>query len=249
MRILTLIVALLILTLLTGALNVPSPPTGHWSDGHRGPDTGGGSIHDGTPWREMEGGPAITGEAEGSSRQGREGGGGSLLIIVGDLSGDTRLDELATYRESTGIPSTVVDLSDVLSAPTATGDDPEKVKRYIYDAYIHDGVGYVMLVGDGNDVLGGGHTFPVRYVEATHSDGQSPYPCDHYYADLEDGGRLFSDWDGDGDGRFGEFSQDGMDMVPEVAVGRIPASTAAEVATFVGKVMEYETRTRPVEWG
>ena len=51
-----------------------------------------------------------------------------LLVIVGDLTGDTGLDEYREYRESVGLLTEVVTLSEVYAAPTAQGDDPEKIK-------------------------------------------------------------------------------------------------------------------------
>ena len=150
-----------------------------------------------------------------------------FVIILGDINGDTHLDQLESFRESIGLSTSVVSLADILASGTGA-DDQEKVKRYIYDAYTFNGARYVMLVGDANDQPGQDDTFPVRYVEATHDDPQSPYPRDLYFADLTDENGAFSDWDGDLDGRYGEFLQDGMDMIPEVAVGRVPASSAAE---------------------
>jgi hypothetical protein len=71
---------------------------------------------------------------------------------------------------------------------------------------------------------------------------------------------VFDSWDSNGNGLFGEIewnadpdncypnckvlNNDHISMVPEVRVGRIPASTEAEVSTYVKKVLTYEMGAR-----
>lgn len=127
-------------------------------------------------------------------------------------------------------------------------DLPEKIKRAIEFHHRSSGVRYVMLVGDVD-------RFPVRYVRAINTEwGTKWYPSDLYYADLYDNKGQFNDWDFDHDGVYGEIDFQGgglsgtnldrINMVPDVAVGRLPASNQAEVLTYIQKVMKYEFAAR-----
>jgi len=132
-------------------------------------------------------------------------------------------------------------------------DLPERVKRTIAHAHSYHDTRYVLLVGDGD-------RFPVRYHKAGR-EGVAwgvMYPItDLYYACLFKQNGEFDDWDGNNNGLIGEwwaptaegelaqdFNQiniDNCSLRPDVAVGRIPASTDQEVETYVVKVIEYET--------
>ncbi len=130
-------------------------------------------------------------------------------------------------------------------------DDPEKLKRFLYNAWRKQEAGYALLVGD-VDVL------PVRYMVL---DRITPaafdyafYPSDLYYSDLakSDGG--FDDWNasksGFHAGYFGEVrgeknkrdavNYDQVDYRPEIAVGRWPVSTAEEALRLARKSIAFE---------
>ena len=151
-------------------------------------------------------------------------------------------------------PTELVALEDVLKSTDGV-DDPERLKRFLYDAWRKHDLGYVLLVGD-VDVM------PVRYMVL---DRNTPaafdyafYPSDLYYADLakQDGG--FDDWnarkDGFHAGYFGEvrgehfkkdpINYDEIDYRPEIAVGRWPVGTADEVKVVADKSMAYEDAVR-----
>ena len=70
-------------------------------------------------------------------------------------------------------------LEEVL-ALTEGGDDPERLKRYLFHAWKRDGIGYALLVGD-VDML------PVRYMTLDRCTREAFdvafYPADLYYAD------------------------------------------------------------------
>jgi hypothetical protein len=141
-----------------------------------------------------------------------------------------------------------------LEAALAAGkgvDDAERLKRYLFDAWRKESVGYVLLVGDA-DVL------PVRYmvldrVTAPAFD-YAFYPCDLYYSDLARPDGSFDDWntqkEGFHAGYFGEvrgeknkqdpINFDKVDYRPDVAVGRWPVSTVDEVKIVAEKTIAYE---------
>ena len=89
----------------------------------------------------------------------------------------------------------------------------EKIRNFLIDKYIEWGIEYVLLVGN-VDLIPMRKCFPDPSNHDPNSD-LCP-PTDYYYADLT------GDWDSDGDGFYGEYGQDNVDLVPEVIVGRIP---------------------------
>jgi hypothetical protein len=71
------------------------------------------------------------------------------------------------------------------------------------------------------------------------------FASDLYYADLYGPTGAFQTWDTNGNGYFGEayrsnLNPEGIDLMPDVAVGRVPASTVQEVENYVTKVINYE---------
>ena len=87
-------------------------------------------------------------------------------------------------------------LEDVLAQSPGV-DDPEKLKRFLYQAWHERQVHYVLLVGD-SEVM------PVRYmvldrVEPPAFD-YAFYPCDLYYADVAKDDGSFDDWNANKEG-------------------------------------------------
>jgi hypothetical protein len=130
-------------------------------------------------------------------------------------------------------------------------DDPERLKRFLYDAWKHDQLGYAILVGD-VDVM------PVRYMVL---DRVTPaafdyafYPSDLYYSDLAHQDGQFDDWNAHKEdfhaGYFGEvrgeknkkdrINYDNIDYRADIAVGRWPVSTPREAAGVAAKTIAFE---------
>ena len=168
-----------------------------------------------------------------------------LVIAWRDVAG--ALSPLVAHKNATGMPTILWDLESIYEEPQYRGrDHAEIVKNAIAHAHASHGVQYVMLVGDVD-------RFPVRYTRGYDLGhwGHGFSPSDLYYADVHDAFGAFVSWDSDGDDLFGEgqanfatsaheLIQDGLDLLPDVAVGRLPASSATEVATYVTKVIAYE---------
>ncbi|NHJ14816.1 MAG: hypothetical protein EAX95_14140 [Candidatus Thorarchaeota archaeon] len=163
---------------------------------------------------------------------------------------------LSEWKNSTEMRSSVVTWQDLVSEfPGA--DAPERIKRGIAHWYSVHGVKYVLLMGDAD-------MFPVRYI-AMDWNAHTPEPdklsasdfvysvSDLYYADLFNSSEDFDDWDYDKNRMYGELwgawkmaglgpiNYDRLDMIPDVAVGRVPASTVQEARNYVDKVISYET--------
>jgi hypothetical protein len=98
---------------------------------------------------------------------------------------------------------------------------------------------YVLLAGDVDRI-------PVPWFEFMQGGKRYFYPADLYYADLHKtrpGPELrpaFQTWDPDRDSVKGEFRADqiaAIDFFPDLAVGRIPASSVTELETAFARLM------------
>jgi Peptidase family C25 len=167
-----------------------------------------------------------------------------LIVAPEKLAGE--LKEFVAFK-SRSFPTDLLTLEAALRESKGV-DDPEKLKRTVHRRWKETGVAWVLLVGDA-DVM------PVRYMVL---DRVTPaafdyafYPSDLYYADLVDKSGGFEDWnaarEGFHKGYFGEvrgeknkkdpINYDAIDYRPEIAVGRWPTSTPAEVAIVARKSM------------
>jgi len=133
-------------------------------------------------------------------------------------------------------------------------DKPEQIRNLIKDFYEREAIRWVILAGDAqNDLI------PIRYVYnpdtidtpnvPDETVGDEYYkPTDFYYADLT------GTWDDDNDGNFGESAKynsqgiDEIDWIPEVYVGRLPASDYSELDDMVDKIIKYESNPEVGDW-
>jgi hypothetical protein len=174
------------------------------------------------------------------------------LLVLADESFIDAVKPLKEHKDGTGI-KTYVHSWQSLNKTMYGRDEPERLKWAIHSYNFFCNAKYVMLVGDCDKL-------PVRYVKGYNSEwGVNYLASDLYYADLYDSFSFFEDWDWDQDGVFGELNYSGgtdiaqvnldkIDMQPDVSVGRIPASTVAEVETYVDKVINYELSTTASDW-
>jgi len=187
------------------------------------------------------------------------------LIVIAPKRFHSELAHFIRQKRRT-MPTRLVALEKVLKE-NAGADDAERVKRFLYSAWRERHAGYALLVGDAD-------VFPVRYMVL---DRVTPaafdyafYPSDLYYADVAKADGTFEDWNGnksDFHARyFGEVrgeknksdpvNFDSVDYIPEIAVGRWPVSTAAEVGRIAAKSLRYQqawaaqplARQRRIAW-
>lgn len=176
------------------------------------------------------------------------------LLVIGPQAWVPVLQVLVDHKNDTGMPAGLLTMEGIDAAYSGY-DLPEKIKRAIEEEHCLHEVKYVLLAGD-TDV------FPLRWVYLDIPT--APLSCaggfpwrfsgaygssDLYYADLyESGGSVFESWDSDGDHKYGETGTnwcdgcnvDHLDLYMDVVVGRVPASTLQEMATYVKKVLRYE---------
>lgn len=173
------------------------------------------------------------------------------LLVVAPKKFHPSLEPFIEFK-NTVRPTELVDLEQILEKGVGV-DDPEKLKRWLFTAFMQRGFGYVLLVGDVS-------VLPVRYMVL---DRVTPaafdyafYPSDLYYSDLLKEDRTFEDWnaakEGFHAGYFGEvrgeknkseaINFDQVDYLPEIAVGRWPVETPEEVTVVVNKTITFEKR-------
>lgn len=156
-------------------------------------------------------------------------GNGNYLIVTSNKLADA-MQLLSKYKNETGYQTTVELIEDILVQYSGR-DDAERLRERLKEFYSAGGR-YVLLAGD-ETIL------PIRY--AYHTTAYAPLTldqlqiCDLYFADLT------GDWDADNDGIWGEKYTDGVDLEPELLVGRLPINASEEAANYITKLIRYET--------
>jgi hypothetical protein len=133
-------------------------------------------------------------------------------------------------------------------------DTPEMIRNMIKWYYDRENIQWVLLAADAEVGL-----LPMREVynpdvlevnpqKSETSGGDNTYkPTDFYYADLT------GDWDKNENGKWGESqlktgNTDEIDWIPEVYVGRLPASTSTELEIMINKTIKYEKDPEIGDW-
>jgi len=153
-----------------------------------------------------------------------------VIITSNTLQSAIVASNFLDWKASLGYDIRTVFITDPEIAGQAGVDLAEKIRNFLRYNYIPWGIEYVLLVG-------GCETIPMRYCYP----GGSDVPTDYYYADLS-----YSDadsWDSDGDGVYGEYSQDSPDFLAEVYVGRIPTSDSTRITYTLNKLVAFEQDT------
>jgi hypothetical protein len=150
------------------------------------------------------------------------------LIVTGQSLIDA-FAPLLVWKIAKGLTAASVTMDEVLA--TSTGiDDAEKLRNFLIDKY-NFGTRYVLLGGDETVV-------PIRYAFAANTSSLPTLDllqiCDLYYGDVN------GVWDVDGDGVYGEPTQDSADINAELMVGRLPFCTPEQVTAYVSKLIKYE---------
>jgi hypothetical protein len=179
-----------------------------------------------------------------------------MLIITPNGSEDfvNAVKPLAEWKNQKGVKTLI--LSNFSNYPGKDG--PEKIRNMIKYYYEKENIRWVLLAGDADVNL-----VPIRYVynpdvlrygqgkkETIPVGSPDEYykPTDFYYADLT------GSWDNDGDGQYGEAPRDNsngndeIEWIPEIYVGRLPASTAEELEIMTNKTLTYEKNPELGDW-
>lgn len=171
------------------------------------------------------------------------------LLIIAPRSFSEALGDFVAFKK-TRLPTELIALEDILA--TSPGrDDAEKVKRFLYGKWRAGQCAYALLAGDADSL-------PVRYMVLDRvtpaAFDYSFYPSDLYYADLAKADGAFEDWNGQQEGFHGDYfgevrgeknkgdaiNFDGIDYLPEIAVGRWPVSTPEAARAVAAKTLAAE---------
>lgn len=148
-----------------------------------------------------------------------------LIITSSDYSDE--FDNLVQFHLERGIRAEIVTLAEIESQMTGV-DVPEMMRNYIIQEYQNNSIQYVLLGGDADVV-------PYRgmycNVESSSTYTDDNIPADVYFSALD------GTWNDDGDNNWGEPDED--DLLPEVAIGRIPFSNSSELETIISKITSY----------
>lgn len=153
---------------------------------------------------------------------------GYQILIITPSQFVTGFQPLIDYYSGTGLASQVKTTQDINT--TMTGQDlAEKIRNYIIQEYQTNGIDNVILGGDVAHV-------PYRgfYCLAISQPNQEDYdiPSDIYFSALD------GNWNTNGNNKWGEPGED--DLLPEIAVGRMSFSNAAEQTIHVHKSVSYQ---------
>jgi hypothetical protein len=196
------------------------------------------------------------------------------LVIIAPEKFESALQPLIDHKNNHGVRTFLKTTEDIYTEYTGV-DKPEQIKYFIKAAIETQGITSVMLVGGVKNVVmskpkddanqaSKGWWLPVRYTnlwdnpkfplaaeETLHDPGVL---CDLYYSDIYQAGGAFSSWDPNGDGIFAAWNRPGIendtgiDLNPDVAIGRLACTSVSEVKTVVNKIITYETTTYGTEW-
>ncbi len=165
------------------------------------------------------------------------------LLVLAPTAYEEALQPLLDYKNEHDTPATLTTLDDI---PEAGDDVQESIKLYIRDAIETWGITSVLLVGGGVD---DGIRFPVRYAWIPSGSYEEKFPSDLYYADIYDANGSLSTWDANDNGRYAEYPDDmsAVDVYPDVYLGRLPATSVAQVTAVVDKIIDYEEHNKMLD--
>jgi hypothetical protein len=196
------------------------------------------------------------------------------LVIIAPQKFEAALQPLIDHKNAHGIATFLKTTEDIYKNYTGV-DKPEQIKYFIKDAIETYGISYVLLIGGLKNVVFAkprddtnqgtkAWYLPVRY---TNLWDNPKFPLDDlpefydpgvisdlYYADIYGQNGTFSSWDPNGDGIFAAWGKPdvandtGIDLYPDVNLGRLPCTSVAEVHTVVNKIITYETTTNGSDW-
>ena len=172
----------------------------------------------------------------------------ATIVILEDIIENSSFWVNGTYGDATNISNGniwVEDGKEVSANFSKFNDTAAMIRNFIRCAYHEWGTKYVLLGGDVEII-------PVRKLYVNLSDWYSGLveakiegwiPSDLYF------GCLDGTWNDDFDKKFGEQKEysiaEEADFISEVYIGRAPVDSKYDVATFVNKVIQFETTEKP----
>jgi hypothetical protein len=156
---------------------------------------------------------------------------GADLVIIAHADFLAALQPLVAHREAQGLRVELVDLEDVYDEFSFGLSSPEAIRDLLAHAYAEwtpPALSAALLVGDGD----------LDYLDRFGSNLATSVPT--YITDVGEVGETASE---------AFFARiDGDDLLPDIAVGRLPARSAASVEVMVDKIIAYETSPPAGDW-
>lgn len=142
------------------------------------------------------------------------------MVVISHVDFLDGIEPLVEARRAGGWTVRVVDVEDLYAQYTHSVKNPEAIHLYLEDAYHHQETRYVLLVGgdtyDYHDHLGIGSMSFVPTLYTQTDDIVRFAPVDALFGDID------------------------LDGVPELAVGRLPVRTSAELQDAIDKILLYD---------
>ncbi len=153
-------------------------------------------------------------------------------VIISHLT-EPNLKDIIAYRELQGFAVHFVQTGDIPKQSETLG--PQDIRAFLLEKLTEWNVKYLLIVGSSQKV-------PTMFATPASIDGKveelNPTPTDFYYS------TLVSNWDKDGDGRVGEYPDDGVTSYkPDIYVGRIPLDNPEEVQDSSRQIVEFDSQT------
>lgn len=161
-------------------------------------------------------------------------------LIVTSNSLKPAFQLLADWKTRKGVKAKVLTIEEINN--TYSGSTQQlRIKSALLDYYNgnHNGLKYTLLGGDVSIVPSQQCYIRYQYNNEIH---ESQTPTDLYYACLDN-----MNWDTNNNGMYGEVS-DNIDIIPEIIVSRLPASTVQEAETMINKIISYERNPDIQNW-
>ncbi len=149
------------------------------------------------------------------------------MLVVAHPDFVAGIAPLVAARSAQGVPTRVVDVESVYEEYTGGVVDPAAIKAMVREAHDLWGIRSVLLVG--------GDTYDYQNALGLGSKSFVPTP----YAQTDPVIVRFAP----ADALYGDLNDDG---VPEVAVGRFPVRTSAELSLLIGKTLGWTGMERAV---
>jgi hypothetical protein len=162
---------------------------------------------------------------------------GYQILIITPFSFEDGFTDLVNYYASVGLTSQFESVEDINSGVSGY-DLPEKIRNFIRQEYQNNGIEYVILGGTESLVPSRDFYDIVYYGTGGVEEESYDIPTDLYYCALDG-----SD-DANGNHIYGEVA-DSTDLLPEVAIGRLPFTTLSDQASMIHKSVSYQAN--PVE--
>ena len=165
------------------------------------------------------------------------------------MAGSNELQNFANFKRSQGRNLWFITETQF---NTVTGPPPDdradRVRTWLSTYYQEYGFKYILLIGDPDTTHTGSTSLPMKMMwPLIGLGGEESNPTDYYFADLT------GDWDKDGDQYYGEWNDDywtsgGVDLFPEVYVGRIPFyGNFDDLDSILRKTIDYQSEA-DISW-